>query len=97
MQKVKPTQEPCDLFCTALLLTNNTRIMNRKIKKSDFRFQFAGYGHYKVTYKSPRTRKEWTKTLDDMSIIDATKNEDFPLQSKLEELKKRVKSQTKLL
>ena len=50
--------------------------MNRKIKKSDFRFQFAGYGHYKVTYKSPRTRKEWTKTLDDMSIIDATKKED---------------------
>ena len=65
--------------------------MNRKIKKSDFRFQFVGYGHYKVTYKSPRTGKEWTKILDDMSIIDASKNEDFPLQRILKELKKACK------
>lgn len=29
--------------------------MSTKIEKSDFSFLFSGYGHYRVTYKSPVT------------------------------------------
>lgn len=47
--------------------------MGAKIEKTDFRFEFAGYGHYKVTYTSPATGKSWSKMVDDMTIIDATK------------------------
>lgn len=50
--------------------------MSTKIEKSDFTFLFAGYGHYKVTYQSPITGRKWTKVIDDMPLIDATKNED---------------------
>jgi hypothetical protein len=63
-----------------------------KTKISDFRFKFAGYGHYEVTYTSPVTGKEWMKVLNDMTLIDATKNEDEPKQSDLNALKRIVKS-----
>jgi hypothetical protein len=53
---------------------------------------FAGYGHYEVTYTSPVTGKEWMKVLNDMTLIDATKNEDEPKQSDLNALKRIVKS-----
>lgn len=66
--------------------------MNSKIKKSDFTFKFVGYGHYHVIYKSPNTGKTWSKIIDDMPLIDATKNEDFPKRKVLELLKKAVKS-----
>lgn len=62
--------------------------MSAKIEKSDFEFIFAGYGHYKVTYQSPKTGKKWTKTINDMSLIDATKNEEFPKRKDLEALKR---------
>lgn len=35
--------------------------MGTKIEKSDFEFVFAGYGHYKVTYQSPKTGRKWEK------------------------------------
>jgi hypothetical protein len=57
------------------------------ISKSDFTFLFSGHGHYKVTYTSPVTGKEWTTVIDDMSIIDKTKNEEFPKRKDLEFLK----------
>ena len=41
------------------------------ISRYDFQFEFAGYGHYKVTYISPVTNKKWTRTISDMTIIDA--------------------------
>jgi hypothetical protein len=63
-----------------------------KTQLSDFRFVFAGYGHYEVTYTSPVTGKEWMKVLNDMTLIDATKNEDEPKQSDLNALKRIVKS-----
>lgn len=66
--------------------------MSTKIEKSDFTFLFAGHGHYKVTYQSPKTGKKWTKTINDMPLIDATKNEDFPKRKILEVLKKAVKN-----
>mgnify|MGYP001223032381 CR=1 FL=1 len=67
--------------------------MKNSIKLSDFDFQFSGYGHYKVTYTSPVTGKRWTKTINDMTIIDATKNEPSPKVKDLEKLKRICKSE----
>jgi hypothetical protein len=59
----------------------------KKIRKSDFDFVFSGYGHYKVTYTSPTTGKQWTKTTNNMPLIDATKNSDVPKIKDLNSLK----------
>ena len=61
------------------------------ISISDFKFIFCGYGHYKVSYTSPKTKKTWTKTINDMTLIDNTKNCEEPLIRDLEYLKKKVK------
>jgi len=61
--------------------------MKTKISIFDFIFQFAGYGHYKVTYTSPATKKTWTSTTCNMQIIDATKNSDSPKVCDLNTLK----------
>jgi len=66
--------------------------MKNKISISDFHFKFAGYGHYTVTYTSPVTGKQWKRTITDMTIIDATKNEDEPKIKDLNHLKKIVKN-----
>lgn len=66
--------------------------MSAKIKKSDFEFIFACYGHYKVTYQSPKTGKKWTKSISNMSLIDATKNEEFPKRKDLEILRRHIKA-----
>ena len=63
-----------------------------KTKITDFQFQFSGYGHYKVTYTSPKTGKTWTADINDMQIIDATKNAEQPTQVDLNSLKSRVKN-----
>ena len=63
----------------------------KKISISDFTFVFSGYGHYKVTYRSPITFKEWTRTIDNMPLIDATKNAEEPRRKDLEQLKRIVK------
>lgn len=60
--------------------------MRAKTTISDFRFEFAGYGHYKVTYTSPVTGKSWTAKTNDMPLIDATKNADDPKRCDLETL-----------
>lgn len=52
-----------------------------------FDFTFAGHGHYKVTYTSPKTGKQWTKTTDNMQLIDDTKNSDSPKIKDLNRLK----------
>lgn len=61
--------------------------MKNSINLSDFSFEFSGYGHYKVTYTSPTTGKTWTKTCNDMELIDATKNADEPKKKDLNRLK----------
>jgi hypothetical protein len=61
--------------------------MKNSISISDFTFQPAGYGHYKVTYTSPVTGKTWTRICNNMPLIDATKNADCPKKSDLNELK----------
>ena len=65
--------------------------MKNSIKITDFDFQFVGYGHYKVTYTSPVTNKAWKNTITDMTLIDATKNEDQPKKKDLISLKKSLK------
>ena len=63
-----------------------------KISISDFSFSFAGYGHYKVVYTSPVTRKQWEAVTSNMPLIDATKNSDSPKRCDLEALKFLVKN-----
>lgn len=65
--------------------------MKNSIQLSDFKFEFAGYGHYKVTYQSPVTGKTWTRTTSDMPLIDATKNADEPKKKDLTVLKRLCK------
>ena len=59
--------------------------MENKISISDFHFEFAGYGHYKVTYTSPKTGKQWKTTTNNMPLIDSTKNAEQP---KIKDLKR---------
>ena len=63
----------------------------RIISISDFSFELSGYGHYKVTYSSPKTGKEWTSTINNMPLIDATKNADDPKRCDLENLRRMCK------
>ena len=44
---------------------------------SQFTFTFSGYGHYVVTYTTPSGRYMYRVTIDDMTIIDATKNAEW--------------------
>lgn len=55
-----------------------------KVQKSDFTFVFVGHGQYHVTYTSPNTGKKWSNRVNDMELIDATKNSPDP---KLKDLK----------
>lgn len=66
--------------------------MRTKIQLSDFYFQISGYGHYKVTYTSPATGKQWSTVVSDMTMIDATKNADEPKRKDLEALKRLCKN-----
>lgn len=67
-------------------------IMKATISISDFTFRFSGFGHYQVTYTSPITGKEWTKMVNDMPLIDATKNTDEPKKTDLTALKSLIKN-----
>lgn len=73
---------------TERVLGINKNIMATKTTIYDFDFEFAGYGHYKVTYTSPVTGKKWTAKTNDMPLIDATKNADEPKRKDLEQLKR---------
>ena len=66
--------------------------MKNQISLTDFTFLFAGYGHYKVTYTSPKTGKQWTTTTNDMPLIDATKGAEQPKIKDLLALKSVCKS-----
>lgn len=45
----------------------------KKTQITDFYLRFVGAGHYRVSYNSPITGKEWTKLVTDMTIIDEFK------------------------
>jgi len=66
--------------------------MKNQIFLSNFNFQFSGYGHYKVTYTSPKTGKKYIHTISDMTLIDATKNADEPKKIDLNTLKRLCKN-----
>ena len=55
--------------------------------RGDFQFLSNGFGHYRVTYTSPTTGKQWSVITSDMRLIDATKNEDTPTTLNLNKLK----------
>lgn len=78
------------------LLSDNLKLnwaMRRhRITKHDFRFIPSGHGHYKVTYTSPVTGRQWTAVTSDMPLIDDTKNCDEPKVRDLNYLKKVCKS-----
>ena len=63
-----------------------------KTKKQHFTFYFEAYGHYSVYYTSPVTYKSWKKLVTDMTIIDATKNCEYPKLKDLDTLKRICKS-----
>ena len=65
--------------------------MKNNIKLSDFDFKKTGYGHYQVTYTSPKTGKTYTATTSNMPIIDLTKNADNPKIKDLNSLKEMCK------
>lgn len=54
----------------------------------DFDFEFQGRGHYKVTYTSPKTGKQWTAITSNMPLIDDTHNAEYPKVKDLEQLKR---------
>jgi len=66
------------------LLTKTKGIM-RHIQLPEFTFVFAGHGLYKVLYTDPRGTV-WIAYVNDMTIIDATKNADEPKQKDLHQL-----------
>lgn len=67
--------------------------MTQTISISDFTFFLAGYGHYRVTYRSPVTGKTWTNTTSEMWLIDETKNAEAPTKVALNRLKRMCKKQ----
>lgn len=66
--------------------------MTQKTTISDFNFEFLTYGRYRVTYTSPKTGKQFSKVIDDMTIIDDTNNADEPKRKDLERLKRICKN-----
>ena len=54
---------------------------------SAFTFTFSGYGHYVVTYTTPSGRYMYRVTIDDMTIIDDTKNADWAKLEDIEHLR----------
>jgi hypothetical protein len=66
--------------------------MKTKISISDFRFQPAGYGRYRVIYTSPATGREFETVTNEMPLIDDTKNADEPKQVDLNRLKRACKN-----
>lgn len=82
-----PTKNRPSLLGRLFGHSNSISGYKNKISITDFTFRPSGYGHYKVTYESPVTGKQWSTVTSDMPLIDATKNSDNPKVKDLEELK----------
>lgn len=54
-------------------------------------FKFTGHGHYLITYTTPIRGLKYSKTITDMTLIDATKNSDNPTKKAIKELINAVK------
>lgn len=66
--------------------------MKTRTSISDFNFQIIGYGRYRVAYTSPVTSKQWSSVINDMTLIDDTKNSECPKLKDLEMLKRVCKN-----
>jgi hypothetical protein len=64
--------------------------MANSISIFDFKFKFSGYGHYEVGYTYPSGKQIWA-TIDDMTLIDSTKNAYNPKKKDLQSLKNAIK------
>jgi hypothetical protein len=60
---------------------------------SAFSFRFSGYGHYKVCYTTMRG-DYYVNTIDDMTLIDATKNAEWAKVKDIEALRDACKRGT---
>ena len=56
-----------------------------KLSKSNFTFRPSGHGHYRVEYHL-RSGKKYSATIDDMELIDNTRNVENPTQQSLKTL-----------
>lgn len=61
-----------------------------KLSSLNFKFEQAGYGHYRVTYTTPNRGDYWVTTTDAMQLIDDTKHEEEPSQEAWHRLRKHV-------
>lgn len=59
---------------------------------SQFEFEFVFHGHYTVTYRTPHRGDYWRALLTDMTLIDATHNEENPTTAAWKRLRKVVKT-----
>ena len=81
-----------DRFKGRIIVTyNRPARISEGVQLKNFEFTPASYGRYFVTYKSPKTGREWVRTVEDMGLIDKTRNADEPKKADLQRLKKFVK------
>lgn len=66
--------------------------MKTRMDLTGFTFSFQGSGHYLVYYTSPVTGKTWRRLVTDMTMIDSTKNAEYPKRKDIEHLKRYVKN-----
>lgn len=59
---------------------------------SGFEFWPTGSGSYKVTYVTPNRGDYWVATINDMTLIDATKNAEWAKLEDIRNLRYVVKS-----
>ena len=67
---------------------------NRIYPLEGFTFRKVSSGAYQVTYESQYDRKVgryWTATINEMPLIDATRNADAPLRKDVDRLRRLVK------
>lgn len=57
---------------------------------SMFDFELAGYGHYKVTYRTPKRGDYYVAVISDMTLTDATYRADWAKKKDIELLRKKV-------
>lgn len=64
-----------------------------KTELKDFSKKISSYGHYKVTYTSPITGKQWSRIINNSTLLDSVFETESPKRKDLEQLKRLVKYQ----
>lgn len=63
----------------------------RKISITEFMFVPLSHGAYRVFYSEPKRGTTYSARIEDMTLIDRTKNEVHPKQKDLAELRRAIK------